>query len=66
VVVFEVPADRVGSGIETLAGEASTEIENQIHGRRRSGIGTGMRSPRSRLERRVALGAIAGHQLVDP
>jgi hypothetical protein len=31
VVVFEVPADRVGAGVEAVGGQSVAEFEDQIH-----------------------------------
>jgi hypothetical protein len=31
VMVFEMPADRVSAGIETVSGELPAELEDQVH-----------------------------------
>jgi hypothetical protein len=66
VVVFQVPTDRVGAGVQPGGGELLAELDDQVdHFDRRRGR-AGLRSPGPRLEHRIALGAVAGHEHIDP
>jgi hypothetical protein len=66
VVVFEVPADRVRAGVQSLTAEPLAELDDQLD----RGIGDGGRgrlgSSGARLERGVALSPVAGHELIHP
>ena len=66
MVVLEVPHDRVATRVQSLDYETSADPDDQLD---RGGIGRtrrATRTPRSWLERLVALRSVAGHELVDP
>ena len=65
VVVFEVPADGVRAGIEALRGELAAQRDDQLDGALGIAVGEVLGGA-TRLERRVALGPVAGHELVHP
>ena len=49
-----------------MADELVAELDDQLDGRRRCRSWARVRPPRARLERRVALDAVAGEELGDP
>ena len=62
----EMPADRVSAGIDAFGDELVAELDDQLDDLGHSGARTRVRSPGARLERRVALDAVAGDELGDP
>src|ERR687892_50061 len=66
VVVGQVPADRVRARVQAGIGELLAQPDDQVHRLRRDRIRRGLRPPGTRLEDRLALGAIARQQLIEP
>ena len=62
----QMPADRLGPGVEPRRGELSAQLADQLHHRRVGAPRRGVGPPRSGLERGVALDAPAGHQPGHP
>jgi hypothetical protein len=66
VVGGEMPHDRVGPPIQSGGGQPVAFRHNELHGRVRCLARRGVRSPRAWFERLVALGAVAGDEVIDP
>ena len=66
VVVLEVPGDGVGAGVQTAVVQFLTNPDDEIDNLRRDGRRGGLRTPGTGLERCLALGLVAGLELVDP
>ncbi len=66
VTVAEVPADRLGPGIVAGGRERLPQGHDLVEHLAGRGVGRGLRPTRSRLERRLSLGAVAGDELGDP
>jgi len=66
VVVLQVPADRVGAGVESLGGELPAQSNDQINDVSWGGVRSGMGPSGSWFERGVAFVAVTGKELVDP
>jgi hypothetical protein len=66
VVMLQVPADGLGASVEPGGGELLAELEDQFHDVGRDRVRDGLGSARAGLEDRLALGAVAGEQLVEP
>jgi hypothetical protein len=60
-----VPGDRVRSGVESRGDQFLAELEDQVDGDLGERRGAGFRPPGPRLERGLALGLVAGFELVD-
>ena len=66
VASLEVPADRFRARVETLRGEGSSSLDDQLDHLRWGRVRRRPRSPRSWFERGVAFEPIAGDQFRDP
>ncbi len=65
VVVFEVPDDRVGAGIQTGSSELLAESDHDLDDFSRRGIRSCSWSSRSWSERAVTLGVVARDETAD-
>jgi hypothetical protein len=66
VALAQMPADRVRSRVEALARQVLAQLDDQLDRGLRQRPGRALRAPRPGLERVVALGPVAGHQLAHP
>ena len=66
VVVFEVPGDGLGSGVQAGGGQVGAESEDQLDHGDVQGARGGLGSTRSGFEGRLALGVVAGDEFGDP
>ena len=66
VVVFEVPGDRVGSGVQPGRAQSAAQLEDQLHRRRRGCIRPATWPSRTRGERCLTLSAVPGNERIDP
>jgi hypothetical protein len=66
VMVGQVPADGVRTGVQPGLLELLTQPQHQLDGRRGSRPRRRPRRPRSGLERRLPFEAVAGHEPADP
>jgi hypothetical protein len=66
MVVAQMPGGGLRAGVQALPSQVFAQLDDQAHG----GIGDGprgaVRPPRPRLERRLALSTVAGHQPGHP
>ena len=62
VVVLQVPGDRVRPGVQPLPGQFLPQPHDQLHGPRGDRLRGGLRPPRPRAERRLALGPVPRQQ----
>jgi hypothetical protein len=66
VVVFQVPGNGVRPGVPAMPGQLLPQPRDQLDGARADRGRGGLRPPGPRLERRLALGPVAGQQPADP
>jgi hypothetical protein len=59
-MVGQVPADRLGAGVQARVAELFAEPQHQLDGLPGSGPWGTVRSPRAGLERGVAVGSVTG------
>jgi len=64
VVVFQVPADGVGAGVQAGLGEFLPDLDDQVDGLGRGRVRSGLRAPGAGLEGGLALDPVAGEELV--
>ena len=65
-MVLEVPSDGVGAAVKPFGDELSADLDDPLDNSRRDRGRGGLGSSRPWLERRVALGAVAGNEFGDP
>jgi hypothetical protein len=66
MVVPQMPGDGVGSGVESLLGQLFAKPDDQLDHIGGDRGGGGLRATGAGLERGLALGLVAGLELVDP
>ena len=66
VVVFQVPTDGLGAGIEAGRGQLLAELDDQLHDLGGSGVRVGPGPPGGDFEDALALDPVTGEQGVEP